>query len=82
MIIPTLTLALLITGKTRKKMPEFLPNLAITLWIVANSIWMCDEFFELGIKSLCYGPFLLGLCLVAYWLIFYFPEIWKEENPL
>lgn len=77
MIVPTLALATLITIRTRKHMAEFLPNAAIALWISANSIWMCDEFFELGIKQVCYIPFTLGLIIVAYWMVRYFPKIWK-----
>src|ERR1035437_1021598 len=80
MIVPTLTLSIIISIKTRKNISEFLPNAAIALWIAANSIWMCDEFFELGIKKACYIPFILGLIITAYWLIFYFPAVWKEYN--
>lgn len=77
MITPTLGLAILIMIRTRKNMAEFLPNTAIALWISANSIWMCDEFFELSIKQVCYVPFALGLIIVAYWMFRYFPKIWK-----
>ncbi|TAL57420.1 MAG: hypothetical protein EPN85_14140 [Bacteroidetes bacterium] len=80
MVVPTLSLALIISIKTRKNLSEFLPNAAITLWITANSIWMCDEFFELGIKKACYIPFGLGLLLILYWLVAYFPAIWKEYS--
>ena len=82
MIFPTLGLALVIANKTRKNMTELLPNISIALWIAANSIWMCDEFFELGIKKMCYIPFIMGLCITAYWLIFYFPAILKEYKDI
>ena len=78
MIFPTLGLALIIAWKTRKNISELLPNVAIALWIAANSIWMCDEFFELGIKRVCYIPFIMGLILTAWWLVVYFPAIWKQ----
>lgn len=78
MIFPTLTLAILIAIKTRKTIHELLPNISILLWIIANSIWMCDEFFELGIKSYCYFPFILGVIIILWWLVFYFPKIWKQ----
>lgn len=80
MVIPTLTLALIISVKTRKNPVELLPNLAIALWITANSIWMCDEFFVLGIKEVCYVPFAIGLVLMAYWLVVYFPAIRKAHS--
>lgn len=78
MIFPTLFLAIILSIKTRKNLPELFPNIAIALWITANSIWMCDEFFELGIKELCFIPFIFGLLIVGYWLVFYFPSIWKQ----
>lgn len=82
MVIPTIFLAILISIKTWKNPSELLPNLAIALWITANSIWMCDEFFELGIKQACYVPFAIGLLVITYWLIVYLPVIrkkYKEE---
>jgi hypothetical protein len=82
MIIPTLSLAIIISYKTRKNLSELLPNVAITLWIAANSIWMCDEFFELDIKRVCYIPFIMGLMFIAYWSVFYFPSIWKEYKDV
>ncbi len=80
MILPTLTLAVILSIKTRRQFEYFLPNIAIALWIGANSIWMCDEFFELGIKNACYPLFALGLILILYWLVKYFPAIWRKEN--
>lgn len=82
MIVPTLYLAVLISIKTRKDLSDLLPNIAIALWISANSIWMCDEFFELGIKEICYIPFIMGLIIIGYWLIFYFPSIWKQYEDI
>jgi hypothetical protein len=78
MVVPTLFLAIIISAKTRKNISDFLPNVAIALWITANSIWMCDEFFELGIKEACFIPFFIGLLVIAYWLVFYFPNLWKQ----
>ena len=79
MIFPTLGLSCVIVYKTRHNFADMLPNLAITFWIAANSVWMCDEFFELGIKWVCYIPFFTGLCIMAYWLIAYFPKMWRES---
>lgn len=80
MIVPTLILAIALSIKTKNILSELFPNLAITLWIIANSIWMCDEFFKLGIKNFCYVPFFIGLVLITYWLITYFPKMRKEKN--
>jgi len=78
MVVPTLFLAILISIKTWKSIAELLPNLAIALWITANSIWMCDEFFDLGIKKICFIPFAIGLLIMLYWLIFCLPEIRRK----
>ena len=79
MMVPTLTLAFLIVFKTRRTTSLLLPNLAILFWIMANSFWMCDEFFNLGLKWVCFPPFILGLLIIFYWLIFYFPKIFREN---
>jgi len=78
--IPTLDLAIVIVIKTRKNLSVLLPNIAIAIWITATSIWMCDEFFELDIKEICYVPFGIGLIIIFYWLIYYIPSIWMEYN--
>ena len=82
MIFPTLILAIILSIRTKNILQELFPNLAITLWIIANSIWMCDEFFGLRIKNYCYAPFSIGLLLITYWLIAYFPKMAKERNNI
>lgn len=67
MMIPTVFLAIVISFKTRKNQNEFLPNFAILFWITANSIWMCDEFYEIGIKKIAILFFILGLLVICYW---------------
>lgn len=47
MIIPTVSLALVITVKTRKIFSELMHNIAVVCWICANSAWMFGEFFYL-----------------------------------
>jgi hypothetical protein len=80
MIFPTVSLALYLAIKTRKNPKEFLPNLAIACWITANSIWMCDEFFLLGIKNYCILFFSAGLLSILIWLFRYFPDEWKKSE--
>lgn len=46
MILPTISVALFITWRNRRIFSELMHNLAISLWIVANSIWMIAEFYE------------------------------------
>ena len=44
MIIPTLAISIIIAWRTRQYMSELCHNLAITIWISANSYWMVSEF--------------------------------------
>lgn len=79
MIVPTVSLAVYLALRTRRNPKEFLPNLAIACWISANSIWMCDEFYALGIKSNCILFFSAGLIAILIWLFRYFPGEWKRS---
>ncbi len=45
MIFPTLIISIVIAWRTRALFSELCHNLAITLWITANSYWMISEFF-------------------------------------
>ncbi|CAN5678788.1 hypothetical protein BH11BAC1_BH11BAC1_11570 [soil metagenome] len=45
MIIPTISVAVLLTVRTRKVREEFIHNLAVVFWLCANSIWMIGEFY-------------------------------------
>jgi hypothetical protein len=80
MISPTLLLSIYLTWRSRNSPAEFLPNLSISFWISANSIWMIDEFYELGIRTGSLVFFALGLFSIAYWLIKYFPVLWKNSK--
>lgn len=85
MIVPTLSIAIVIAYRTRHMVSELCHNLAITLWISANSYWMISEFLHIDEKivigSITYKhltliPFLLGFfCLVYYYVI------WRPRNP-
>lgn len=68
MIIPTITVALIITIKSwREKDDEFWVNLAVLFWILANSHWMLCEFFHHEeIKNYAGFPFVAGMISVAY----------------
>lgn len=85
MIFPTLIISIVIAWRTRHMMAELMHNLAITLWILANSYWMSTEF--LGIDSLTvYGsitfkqmaliPFLSGVACLAYYYLY-----WQPRHP-
>jgi hypothetical protein len=75
MIIPTMSVAILITWQTRYIISEFLHNLAVILWITANCTWMVGEFFgwdenligPYGLRQFSLIPFILGLMVLFYY---------------
>lgn len=83
MIFPTLSIAIVIAWRTRYIMSELTHNLAIILWISANSYWMISEFFhfdadavygDISYKYLSVIPFVLGILVLAYYYIWYAPR--------
>lgn len=84
MILPTLIISIVIAWRTRHMMSELCHNLAITVWISANSYWMISEFMGFDTKHLfdvymykhlAIIPFTIGiLCLAFYYLV------WKPRH--
>ena len=78
MIIPTITVALVITWQTRHVISEFLHNLAVDFWIIANCTWMIGEFTGLdenlvgsyGLRQFALIPFGIGLSILVYYYLF------------
>ena len=88
MIVPTLSVAVLITHHTRKIRSELFHNLAIDFWITANCTWMIGEFLGLeaniigswGLRQFAIIPFVIGLLILAYYyLIYMHKENFKEQ---
>ena len=82
MIIPTISLAIYITWKTRSHIEDMLINLAVTFWITANSIWMMGEFFyNDGMRPYSIAFFILGLISVgaAYARAYMVPSQAEQE---
>ncbi|MFM7218600.1 MAG: hypothetical protein ACKO1U_11325 [Bacteroidota bacterium] len=76
MIIPTLLLALFITWKNRHDRAELLHNIAICMWICANSIWMIGEFYLAdSTREIAVVFFVTGLLSMLY---YYFAELLKN----
>jgi len=83
MIVPTLIVSIVIAWRTRQIVSELCHNLAITVWISANSFWMCTEFFKVDHLPIGYGftvkhlamiPFIIGMLILAYYYIWYKPR--------
>lgn len=84
MIIPTLTVALMITWQTRHMKSELFHNLAVDFWITANCTWMIGEFFHIdenlwhgyGLRQASILPFALGLGILAY----YYAVLYRRQE--
>jgi hypothetical protein len=85
MILPTLTVAVLITWQTRHLKSEWLHNLAVDFWILANCTWMVGEFFGwdedlvwgFGLRQVALIPFGVGLCILAW---YYCGRFWQDPG--
>ncbi|MFY8024988.1 MAG: hypothetical protein ACOVNO_06540 [Sediminibacterium sp.] len=89
MIIPTLIISIVIAYRTRKYVSELCHNLAITVWISANSYWMISEFFgfdhkviwgEYTFKHLAIIPFTLGILILGYYYLIWKPLHTKKSD--
>jgi hypothetical protein len=83
MIIPTLVIALVIAWRTRHFVSELCHNMAIAVWIMANSYWMVSEFFEfdtkivtgtITYKHLAMIPFCIGVLFLLYYYVWHKPR--------
>ena len=84
MIFPTIIIAIIIAVRTKQFMSEVCHNVAIAFWITANSYWMISEFLHfdtyivignITYKHLAMVPFLIGVCILAYYYLW-----WKPNN--
>lgn len=84
MIFPTLIISIIIAWRTREYMSELCHNLAITVWISANSYWMISEFVgfdsstvfgTITYKHLAMIPFLIGVVILGYFYLY-----WKRRH--
>jgi len=81
MIFPTLFLAFYITYKFRKLLSELYHNLAVCLWIMANTIWMIGEFFfDDTLRPYSIVFFLAGLLLILYYYLFVYNKLKNDPE--
>lgn len=80
MIIPTITAALLITYQTRHIKSEFLHNLAVDFWIIANAYWMLAEFYSQNdtLRYFTIIPFSIGIIIIFYYYFLVKPKEKKQ----
>ncbi len=91
MIFPTLIISIVIAWRTRHMVSELCHNLAITVWISANSYWMISEFLHfdaytiagsITYKHLALIPFIGGLLILGYYYLYYKPRYKGEIETM
>ncbi len=91
MIFPTLIISIIIAWRTRQFVSELCHNVAITVWITANSYWMISEFFHFDEKDILPGitfkhlaiiPFAIGILILAYYYIYWKPRNKDEQETM
>lgn len=89
MILPTLTIAIMISWRTRQIASELAHNLAVAFWISANSFWMISEFLGFDEQVLWFGitgkelslvPFLVGVTILLYYYLITRPKEILEKH--
>ncbi|MEP7256942.1 MAG: hypothetical protein ABI687_01100, partial [Flavitalea sp.] len=80
MIFPTFSMAIYIMWQNRQHISELTHNLAIALWILANSMWMIFEFLNIDdeYRLYCLIPFSAGLSVLLYYYLYYMPFVKKK----
>ncbi len=91
MIFPTLIVSIIIAWRTRHFVSELCHNVAITVWITANSYWMISEFFEfdskffvgtITYKNLAVIPFGIGVLILAFYYVIWLPRHKEEVHTM
>ena len=89
MIIPTMIISIVIAYRTRQYVSELCHNLAITVWISANSYWMISEFFGFDhkviwgtytYKHMALIPFSIGILILGYYYLVWKPLHQKKND--
>jgi hypothetical protein len=71
MIAPTILMAFYLAWHTRKNNIQFLPNMAVCCWIIANGYWMLGEFFSYNPIPISLSFFTIGIAIISYYFIRY-----------
>lgn len=78
MIAPTLGVAVYILWKSRYHRTELFHNIAVCIWIAANSLWMTGEFYNMELRPYAVILFCIGLSILGIYYVFYFKKDRKK----
>jgi len=80
MVVPTLVVSLKICWDTRERLADLVHNIAVSLWICANTTWMIGEFYYQDMtRPFAKIFFFAGMALLGV----YYAWVWlrKTEAP-
>jgi len=83
MVPPAIMVAIIITWLQRKRALTLVHNIAISIWISSNSLWMLAEFYEKEswMKPVSSVGFILGLLILAIqYSKFLLQYIWNKRK--
>ncbi len=80
MVGPTIGIACYMLWKSRRQRTELFHNIAVCLWIAANSLWMIGEFFNMELRQYAVILFAIGLAVLAVYYLFFFRADRKKEK--
>ena len=82
MVLPTVSVAFYILWNSRRIRSELFHNIAVCLWILANSGWMIGEFFEYEARPFAAALFITGLLILMVYYVFFFKKDRRKEREL
>ena len=82
MIFPTMSVAFYILLRSRHLRAELFHNIAICLWISANTVWMISEFLMVDEEYKKYAAVLfgIGIATLLFYYIFFFAKDRRFEK--
>ena len=68
MVFPTIAMSAYVCYISKKELNNLLPNLAVTSWICANSLWMLFDFYQWTLKPYALFFFSIGFIFIMIYL--------------
>lgn len=82
MILPTVAMAFYLLWRSRGHRADVFHNIAVCLWILANSTWMTGEFIKVELRPVAAIFFFIGLMVLAVYYGLYFKADRRAENSI
>ncbi|MEO8099917.1 MAG: hypothetical protein ABI811_19620 [Acidobacteriota bacterium] len=82
MVVPTLAVAMRICWDTRHRLADLIHNMAVCLWICANTVWMIGEFFfDDGTRAIAKVFFFSGMALLTVYYVWAWTARNRDDAP-